>query len=965
MYNHPQTPVGVPDVTIGWSQFRSLLGRVLWAFLAAVLVTLGLGGRASAQEGNGGQYLSADAVVSGKEMHSFSADGETVDVIRGDFSLTLGKLTLSGDSAVLWIKERRVGQQTFRDIEAYVESGGGEQVKHVTLRHRGEFRARVGRHGRRDARSLPVFKRAQKMRLGRAGGDEPKPAEGPARPGRPPRTTRPATPATRPKTPDEPTTYKPLTFRADEPLKAEDILDPRDPKKKIGIVILKGNVYMSQGNPDSDLFLEMRADSAVIYKGPGLGGADIEKEISGVYLEGDVVMRRGEQSVRGRRLFYDLRSGRAIVLQPVFRIVQAQRNIPVYIRAEEARQTAAREDPKNKDVRLQGYKWEFRKALVTTSDFATPEYHIAARRVYMEDAALYDETGKRISPLRWRSKLVNTTLNVRSIPLLWTPYVVGDAEEGHTALRNLEVGQHGRYGWGGESKWYLFRLLGVPRPDGFKGRLQADWYERGFILGTTVRYDRPNYGGIALAYGMSDQEGKDDFGTRRKDIAADRQRGRLLWRHKQFLPRDWQFQLEASYLSDRNFLEQFFSQEYWTGKEQETLLYAKKQRDNWALTVLGQWRINSFLTQTESYPDVAGHLIGESLWNDRLTLYSEGRLGAVRYRPDDSLPVTGSGTVARADTRQEVNAPFMIGPVKVLPFTAGRASYWSDSTDGSGLVRSWGQLGATATTHIWRLLNNVENQFWDLHRIKHVITPYGNVFFSATNVDPVDVYPFSPDVERYVRQLGGGRVGVRQLWQTKRGPEGERHTVDWLRLDMAASFYSDDDTHMPADGRYFFYRPEYSLPRNSFNTNLTWHASDTTTFLADANYDIDSGKVGRVNAGVAVSRDPRVRYYLGIRSIEALDSTMGTLGVNYVISRKYTLSFFEQYDFDFDGGQNQATSLTLTRKFPRIYTAFTFAYDRMQDDVTMMVSLWPEGIPEVSVAGSRMSLLRGAEDDDD
>jgi hypothetical protein len=108
-----------------------------------------------------------------------------------------------------------------------------------------------------------------------------------------------------------------------------------------------------------------------------------------------------------------------------------------------------------------------------------------------------------------------------------------------------------------------------------------------------------------------------------------------------------------------------------------------------------------------------------------------------------------------------------------------------------------------------------------------------------------------------------------------------------------------------------------------------------------------------------------VRYYLGIRSIEALDSTMGTLGVKYVISRKYTLSFFEQYDFDYEGGRNQATSLTLTRKFPRIYTAFTFAYDRTQEDVTLMVSVWPEGIPEFRVGGARMSLLRGGDDDDD
>ena len=92
-----------------------------------------------------------------------------------------------------------------------------------------------------------------------------------------------------------------------------------------------------------------------------------------------------------------------MICQPVFRTIQEQRDIPVYIRAREARQLAARAVPKGPALR--GYQWTFRDALVTTSDFYTPEYHIAAKRVYLEDTTPYDEKGGRTGyePLRRRS----------------------------------------------------------------------------------------------------------------------------------------------------------------------------------------------------------------------------------------------------------------------------------------------------------------------------------------------------------------------------------------------------------------------------------------------------------------------------------------------------------------------------------------------------------------------------------
>jgi len=900
-----------------------------------------------------------DAVISARRMYSFAVGGETVNVLLGDFSLTLGKRVVSGRDAVMWIAERRLAGRTLRDIETYVEGDAriveadGTVVKDARIfdvsRHQGAIRARVGLHHDRALVSFPLYARAEEMRKKIAAQAETQPKPPPlvrAQPTTPATTTAPAPPAG---------LHRPVSFRADK-YTSEEVPDPKDPKLKRRITIAKGNVYFSQGHPDEELFLEMQAQAAVVYTAPGAAAPGPGPEqILAAYLEGDVVMRRGERSLMGQRLYYDFVAGRALILEPVLRTVQEQRNIPVYIRGREARQLAAYQRPG--ELRVRGYRWHFKDALVTTSDFYTPEWSIAAKRAELEDTTIYDEEGRRLSERRWRTKLVNTTFRLGEVPLLWAPYTVGDAEEGHTALRSLQGGRHGRFGWGVESEWFLFRLLGVHPPEGFKGRLEADWYERGVLVGPTVTYRREDYSGYALAYGVLDNEQQDDFGTDRQNISAPRERGRLLWRHKHFLPRDWEVQLETSYLCDRNFLEEFFPREFWADKEQENLIYAKKQRENWAFTVLAKWRLNDFLTQTEAYPDLAGYLIGQSLWEDRLTLHTEGRLGVVRFRPDEMLDVASSGPVVRADLRQEVDVPLAFGPVKLLPYVVGRLTYWEDSPEEGGLIRPWAQVGATATMHIWRLYNQVESRTWDLHRLKHVITPYAALFASCTDVEPDRLYPFNPGIEVPVQRLGGGTVGVRQLWQTKRGPAGDQHTVDWLRLDVSASCFDDADTMLPADGRFLLSRPEYSFPRNAINFDGVWNVSDSTTVLAGANYDTDSGKLGRGNIGVAVSRDPRLRYYAGLRCIEALDSSVGTFGLFYRINRKYSLNFFQQYDFDLEGGRNQATSVTIVRKFPRLYTAVTFVYDRTQNDVGVVFSIWPEGIPEVNIGGSRLSLL--------
>ena len=125
---------------------------------------------APAADGDEPVYLNEDAVIAAKEFHSFTVDGETVNVLLGGFSLTVGRRVVTGRDAVIWLTERRIGDMVLRDIEVYVQ---GDEAKveepdgttttdrtlYVVLRQKGSLRARVTTHSGRALAPFPLFPR--------------------------------------------------------------------------------------------------------------------------------------------------------------------------------------------------------------------------------------------------------------------------------------------------------------------------------------------------------------------------------------------------------------------------------------------------------------------------------------------------------------------------------------------------------------------------------------------------------------------------------------------------------------------------------------------------------------------------------------------------------------------------------------------------------------------------------------
>jgi len=757
-----------------------------------------------------------------------------------------------------------------------------------------------------------------------------------------------------------------------------------------------GGAYMSRGTPGVNEYLEIRADSVVVFLPPepgdtapvpgsepvqesvGLGGhaasgeatrivpsedraprmnpdrqmmASVgfgDAEVEAVYLEGDVVMTQGPNMIRAERLYYDFVSERAVILDAVVRANLAERNMPLYLRAAEIRQ-------------LSPNQFSATTARLTTSEFYTPHYHIGAGKVELTNRTLGDPTGRQTGMVAGSFRIEEATLNVLGSPIAYWPSLRGNVDTSETAIKSLRMGYSDDFGAEFESDWNLFSLLGLETPTGFSTDLSLDYFsERGPAIGVDADYERDNYFGLVKSYLIHD-DGEDNLGQDRETEDFSGTRGRFLLRHRQYFEDDWELTLELSYITDEQFLEEFFESEFDNDKEQETLLRLKKQRDNWAFTATLQGRILDFTTQTERYPDFAFFVQGKSL-ADRLTWFSENRLGLVRYSPDDptfrELLRDGgrdsSGTVGRADSRQELESPLDAGPLRIVPFVSGRASAWDDSPDDGGIVRGFGSYGLRSSMYLSRIYPEYKSQLWDMNGLRHVMKLDATAWMSHTNYDSDELYPFDDPVEG-IDEVDGATIGLRQRFQTKRGEGANRRTVDVVTYDVEIGAFNDAPDDAITNGFVSSSRPEESVARNFVNLANTWRINDRTAMLAETNFDLDDGKIDVYNVSFVVERPPRLSYLVGYRFINATDSNLLAFDVNYQLNEKHTFAMRER--FDLDRGRTLDFTIGLVRRLPRWFTALTFEIDEGEDDFGVSFSLWPEGLSQAVLGSKRFTGL--------
>lgn len=728
-----------------------------------------------------------------------------------------------------------------------------------------------------------------------------------------------------------------------------------------------GRFYLWQIQDESGAMLEFQADSAVIYSrgqgfsvneqesGSTMGSGDVEA----VYFKGNIVMADSGGTIRAEEIYYDFLRRQALAVRAERRSFDPSRGVPIYMRAEELRQVS---------------KYVFRAddVVVTTSEFFEPQVALHSSSVVLTDLTGVAARQEEMDDSKYDMVMKDVTLKIDQLPVFYWPKIRTDLERPDIPLKRLSLGYDTDYGPTFESDWNLAKLLGRKPEKGVDSVLAADYYgDRGYGAGADIEYTKTNYYGYMRSY-LLNNEGNDKLGdtSDRRDVDPGRDlRGRLQWRHRQFLPYDWQATFEAAYSTDETYLEQFNRTEFNTGKEQETLVHLKRIKDNWGFSFLNKFRIMDFQETTEEIPTVDFHLKGQSFWDHKLTYYMDVRASRLRERfTDGEIDEVPEDFYTYTSTRHEVDLPILSGPYKIVPFVAGTAAYneldemaFQQNIDGDIIAPEnsvfIGEVGVRLSTLFWKEYPNAKSRLWDVNGIRHIVKPHAELVMYQESDDTAEMRDMM-------------NFGVLHRWQTRRGQGAARETIDWMRLDTNLTFLNDnaDETAGPA---YFIWN-DPSIPtllrrrntifgpvRNAFTADYMWRVSNSMSLLSDMHYDLQDASLQQYNFGISRYVYPDISYYFGGRYLKnsVVDipednifergsySLVGAL--TYRMNSRYTLAFSQEYNIEYK--ELVLIDVSLIRHYHRMYYALGYTNDYSRDRETLLFSIWPEGVRELAL----------------
>jgi hypothetical protein len=693
-------------------------------------------------------------------------------------------------------------------------------------------------------------------------------------------------------------------------------------------------------------------------------------------------MTEGLRTIRADEIYYDFENKRGLAVNATIRTFDAERGIPIYVRAAKIKQLA------------EG-KFAADNAVLTTSEFALPQVSLEASSILLTDTTTMDQSqsaGNQVKDSSYDAQMRDVRLKSEGMTVFYWPFMRSNLERPDMPLKSVRIGNDSIWGTTVESRWYLSRLLGLREPDGTNGTFDLDYLsKRGVGTGMDVDYAQEDRLGKISGY-LIDDRGEDRLGRVdfRRDLKPPEDlRGRFDWVHRQFMPYNWQVTAGIDYESDENFLESYRRHEFNTDADRETYVHLKRIEDNWGLAFLAKGRINNFADELQEAPTGEYHLTGQSIFDDSMTLYSDTQGGAYRQLiGKDHATAMNEEVFGFGTHRTELDMPMWLGGIKAVPFVAGTVGYDERSGFNRSLVDGSnpggdpndntvgiGEAGVRASSEYWKTYPDVKSRLWDLDGLRHIVRP---------EVD-TSIYGESDTV---VKQHDVVHLELSQQLQTKRGPD--ERTVDWMRLNLGGTWFADNEERTPDSGpyRYLWNNPmtplrTYSMPgilngdlgpglkkfetygpvRDYYDADYLWQISDTTALLSDGYYDIHSGTVEQFDIGFSRTRLPDLSYYIGsryLRDVKVLDqhgSNAFVFAASYIIDPRYTIVFSQQYDFKYRA--NVESSITLIRHYNRVFWSLSFSTDASLGQQSIMFNIWPEGLPELATGSRRYTGLSG------
>jgi hypothetical protein len=770
------------------------------------------------------------------------------------------------------------------------------------------------------------------------------------------------------------------------------------------LMIVTGGIILVVKSADNKGLVDFEADNLVIWtkedpnklfsnlKSPG-GQSSNEFE---VYLSGNVEIRskdlKSQRKLLAKEAYYDVARNVAVALDGDVEFTDPRVPDPLHMRAKEIRQLSP-DLFKGLDATVYSSKLPSDPGLKIVVKEATIEMKDTSRTNIFGLTFTNLKTGEPDTQRQQIFTGENMVIRIEDVPVFYFPYVQGDVSDPLGPLQSFSFSQNRIFGAQFMTSWDVFNLLGITPTPATRWRMDLDYMtKRGPAAGTTFDYAGRDFFGLPAlltehvrAFGIYDTGTDILGGNRGEDDNHPNWRGWFDWQQNvQALPHGFVFQSQVSALSDKNFLEQYFKNTFDNDVNQNTYAYIKQQQDNWAWTAFADVRIRDWVDETNWLPKLDGYLIGQSFF-DVFTYNVQGSAGYAQLKPTNVPPPPFSATTQRDDTgrfdiRQELSAPFTLGPFRVVPYGVLDLTAYNNDLLGDSKGRVIAGGGVRTSIPFSRLYADVESELLNLKGLYHKMVFSTNFYVAHSDVpywqlpqldrlndDASDqsVRDMKPNDPAFlggpgillatsplydpqllaIRRLVDDRIDtmdsievlqfdLRQRLQTKRGYPGMEHTVDWMTLDLSASWFPQDN------------RDNFGEPWGFLEYDWTWNVGDRTALVSSGWLDpIDNG--ARVfNIGAFFNRTDRTNFYIGFREVDPVDSKAVSTSITYIFSPKYAMTSVASYDF---GIKAEVFSLIFTRMGSDLQASVGLSYNSLVNSFNFSFQI----VPNVAVASAQ------------
>lgn len=753
--------------------------------------------------------------------------------------------------------------------------------------------------------------------------------------------------------------------------------------------------------------VDITAERIVIWSQGGLdlqGETSVDSEIPvEVYMEGDIKFRSGERVIFADRMYYNVTREVGIILGAELRTPVPDVDGIVRVNAPVLRQIAPNQ-------------YLAQEAWFSTSLLGRPTYRWQAGEIFIEDlqrplinpvtgAPLVNpQTGGQVTE---RAQILSARRNrfyLGEIPVFYWPAITTELEDFDVFVNKLQFRNDNIFGTQVRVGVDLYEAFGLEPLPNSRWDLNIDYLsERGLGHGTFFSYggdrvfDIPgDYVGFIDYWGISD-EGLDNLGSdRRAVLPGEDYRYRLFGRHRHYLPNDLRLTGEVGWISDRNFLEQYYETEWDNNKDATTGIELKQLNGNRAWSLWTDVQANDFFTQTEWLPRFNHYWLGQPLLGNRVTWFEHTSVAYARTNPASApvdpqeqaifqlRPFEVPGEGERFVTTHELNAPAQLGPVKVVPYTLGQFGHWGEAIDGTSLDRFYGQVGARASLSAWALYPEVENNLLNLQGMAHKVTFESEAYYADANRSVTELQLYDPldddNIEQFRRRfqfntfngtipaefderfyairagLPGSvtnpaaevaddlqvvRMNVNQRWQTKRGRPGRQKIVDWISLDTGISYFPDTSQN-------------FGEPFGLANYDFRWQLGNRLSLFSLGVFDFFGDGQRIVQVGAALERPSRGLLRVGFMSLEGpISSEVLSLSYDYRMTEKWAANY--GVNIDFGPGGNIGQNLGLTRIGESFIMTAGFTYNESKDNFGIRLNIEPRFLARNRrIAGERI-----------